>query len=499
MTQAPDPSPAPPAVRVRFAPSPTGWLHVGGARTAYFNWLYARQHGGAFIVRIEDTDLERSTAESERGVLDDLRWLDLAWDEGPDTGGPFGPYRQSERLPLYRAHAELLRARGAAYRCFCTDAELDARRAAATAAGRPPHYDGRCRTLTSAESDARAAAGEPHSVRFVVADREQRLQDAVRGDVTFPAGMVGDFVLLRSNGLPTYNFACVVDDHAMQISHVLRAEEHLANTPRQLMLYEAFGWTPPTFAHLALILNTDRTKMSKRSGEAAVAVGDWRRAGYVADALLAYLALLGFHPGDDRDVLTRADMLKAFALERLGKSGSVFDAAKLAWMNAHWLHGASGDELQAYVRCAGADAPALLPAPVELWPAEARVRILEAVRGNLATLADLAPELAPFVDETPLPDADAQAVLAAPQAAAVCGAAAGAFAALAEWRAEGVKSAIQALGPALGIKGRELFQPIRAALTGRTHGPELPLIAELLGRERCVSRLERASVSPPTA
>lgn len=497
---SPDPQPAPATpVRVRFAPSPTGWLHVGGARTAYFNWLFARQHGGAFIIRVEDTDQERSSAESERGVLDDLRWLELGWDEGPDVGGPHGPYRQSERLPLYRAHAELLRSRGTAYRCFCTDAELEARRSAAAAAGRPPHYDGRCRTIASDVSDARAAAGEPHSVRFVVPDGEQHLRDAVRGEVTFPPGMVGDFVLLRSNGLPTYNFACVVDDHAMAISHVLRAEEHLANTPRQLMLYDAFGWTPPVFAHVALILNADRSKMSKRAGEAAVAVGDWRRAGYVADALLAYLALLGFHPGDDRDVLPRAAMLEAFTLDRLGKSGSVFDAAKLAWMNAHWLHQATGDELRAYAERAGADAPGFLPAATSAWAPDALRRVLEAVRGNLATLADLAPELAPFLDETPLPEPEAEAVLRGPDAAAVCGAAAGAFAALADWRAEGVKSAIQALGPALGVKGRGLFQPIRAALTGRMHGPELPLIAELLGRERCVSRLERASVSPPSA
>src|SRR5882672_2528627 len=303
-------------VRVRFAPSPTGWLHVGGARTAYFNWLFARQHGGAFVIRIEDTDAERSTDASERGVLEDLRWLGLDWDEGPDVGGPYGPYRQSERLALYREHVDALRAAGKAYRCFCTDAELEARRAAAAAAGKPPHYDGRCRALTRPVSDARAGAGEPFSVRFAVPARDWVLHDAVRGEVTFPAGMVGDFVLLRSAGLPTYNFACVVDDHGMAISHVLRAEEHLANTPRQLMLYAAFGWEPPRFAHVALILNSDRTKMSKREGEAAVAVGDWRRAGFVPEALLAYLALLGFHPGDDREVLPRDEMIAAFALDR---------------------------------------------------------------------------------------------------------------------------------------------------------------------------------------
>jgi nondiscriminating glutamyl-tRNA synthetase len=267
------------AVRVRFAPSPTGWLHVGGARTAYFNWLFAHRAHGAFVLRIEDTDVERSSAVSESGVLDDLRWLGLGWDEGPDVGGPHGPYRQSERLALYREHAERLRAEGRAYRCFCRDDELERRRAAALAAGRPPQYDGRCRALPAAESDARAAATEPHSVRFAVPARDWTLDDLVRGPVTFPAGMVGDFVLLRSSGLPTYNFACVVDDHAMAISHVIRAEEHLANSPRQLMLYDASGWAPPAFAHVPLILNADRTKMSKRAGEAAVAVGDWRRAG----------------------------------------------------------------------------------------------------------------------------------------------------------------------------------------------------------------------------
>lgn len=488
-------TPTPRPVRVRFAPSPTGWLHVGGARTAYFNWLYARRHGGVFVLRIEDTDAERSTRASEQGVLDDLRWLDLGWDEGPDVGGPHGPYRQSERLTIYREHADRLLASGQAYRCFCTDAELELRRAEALAAARPPQYDGRCRALAPALAAARAAAGEPHSVRFVVPAREWLLRDEVRGEVTFPAGIVGDFVLLRSSGLPTYNFACVIDDQLMAISHVIRAEEHLANTPRQLMLYDAFGWQPPVFAHVALILNTDRTKMSKRAGEAAVAVADWRRAGYVPEALLAYLGLLGFHPGDDREVLPRSEMTAAFTLDRVGKSGSVFDAGKLAWMNAHWLHHASGSEIADWAAHAGADAPAFVPAAAHVWPRATLLRVLEALRGNLGTLAELPGELAAFIDEPPLAEPAALDALAAPRAAAVCTAAAAGLTALADWRAEGVKSAIQAVGPALGVKGRELFQPIRAALTGRTHGPELPLIAELLGRDRCVARLERAGAA----
>src|SRR5262245_43819487 len=494
-----------PPVRVRFAPSPTGWLHVGGARTAYFNWLFARKHRGALVLRIEDTDVERSSDTSERGVLDDLRWLDLRWDEGPDVGGPFGPYRQAERLAIYREHADRLLAAGRVYRCFCTDEDLERRRAAAAAAGRPPHYDGRCRKLPRADADARAAAGERFSLRFAVDGRDWTLHDAVRGEVHFPAGMVGDFVILRSSGLPTYNFACAVDDHAMAISHVIRAEEHLANTPRQLMLYDAFAWEPPRFAHVPLILNRDRSKMSKREGEAAVAVGDWRRAGYVPEALLSYLALLGFHPGDDREVLTRPEMLEAFSLERVGRSGSVFDPAKLAWMNAHWLHHADGATLATWVAASGADAPsgagatpaaaapAFLPAAARRWPAATLEHALETVRGNLATLADLPGELAPFLDEPAEPEPDASAALATPDAARVCGAAADAFAALADWSAEGVKSTVRALAPALGVKGKELFLPIRAALTGRTHGPELPLLAELLGRERCVARLGRAA------
>ncbi len=492
-------TPTPDRVRVRFAPSPTGWLHVGGARTAYFNWLFARKHGGAFVLRIEDTDAERSSDASERGVLDDLRWLGLAWDEGPDVGGAYGPYRQSERLSLYHEHADRLRASGHAYRCFCTDAELESRRAAAVAAGRPPQYDGRCHALAADTSDARAAAGEPYSIRFVVPASDTLLRDEVRGDVLFPAGMVGDFVLLRSNGLPTYNFACVVDDQLMAISHVLRAEEHLANTPRQLMLYDAFGWSAPVFAHVALILNADRTKLSKREGEAAVAVGDWRRAGYVPEAMLAYLALLGFHPGNDREVLPRDEMTAAFALDRLGRSGSVFDPAKLKWMNAHWLHHASGGTIADWAADAGADAPEFVPAAARAWPRETLEHVLDAVRGNLATLAELPGELAPFLEDSPAVEPEAAQALGAPRAAVVCAAAAAGLAALADWRAEGVKSVFHALAPALGVKGRELYQPIRAALTGRTHGPELPVVAELLGRERCVARLERAGSRQTTA
>lgn len=489
-------------VRLRFAPSPTGWLHVGGARTAYFNWLFARRHGGRLVLRIEDTDVERSSAASEQGVLDDLAWLGLDFDEGPREGGPHGPYRQSERLALYRAAAEQLLAEGKAYPCFCCDAELDERRRAALAAGRPPHYDGRCCALAPDVRAARLAAGEPHSLRLEVEPRAWRLDDLVRGEVVFPEGVVGDFVVLRSNGLPTYNFACAVDDAAMRISHVIRAEEHLPNTPRQLMVCAALGAPPPRYAHVPLILNPDRTKMSKRQGGPgpaeggypggcpdgcpSAAVGDWRAAGVVPEALLAYLALLGFHPGDEREVLSRAELLECFDLARVGRSGSIFDADKLRWTNAHVLHHAGGAEL---ARWAG---DALPPAARALPPAE-RERLLEAVRGNLATLGDLAGELAPFLDERPALEPDAAAALAPAAARALCGELAAALEGLADWSGEGVKSTIRTVGARLGLKGRELYQPARAALTGRVHGPELPLVAGLIGRERCVRRLRDAA------
>ncbi len=488
-------------VRVRFAPSPTGWLHVGGARTAYFNWLFARQRGGAFVLRIEDTDVVRSSEESEGGVLDDLRWLGLEWNEGPDVGGPHGPYRQSERLPLYREWGERLAGSGAAYPCFCTDAELEARRQAALAAGRPPQYDGHCRRMSLAERDAARHQGRPESLRFAVESRDWALSDLIRGEVRFPAGMVGDFVLLRSSGLPTYNFACVVDDAAMGISHVIRAEEHLPNTVRQLMLYAALDLTPPAFAHVPLILNADRSKMSKRSGEAAVAVGDWRRAGYVPEALLSYLVLLGFHTGDEREILSRDELLAAFSLDRVGRSGSIFDPDKLRWVNAHYLHHASGSEISTWVERAGegsAVAPDWVRAVAELTRFVGSGRIsglFEAVKGNIATLADLPSALAFLVDARP--DDEARAVLAEPGSRQVCSVMAEVVEGLAEWNVEAVKSTLRSVGDRLGIRGRQLYQPVRVALTGRLHGPELPIIAAILDRDQCAARLRVAASGEP--
>ena len=343
-----DVSPRP--VRVRFAPSPTGSLHIGGGRTALFNWLFARHHGGVFLLRSEDTDLARSTREAERLVLEDLRWLGLTWDEGPDVGGPVGPYRQSERTALYKREAERLLAAGHAYYCYCTDAELDERRKAQQKAGQPPHYVGTCRDLSAADRASRRAAGLPEAIRFRVPGTPVSFDDHVRGTVTFPGDQVGDFVILRANGQPTYNYACVIDDAGMSISHVIRAEEHLSNTPRQLMIYAALGHTPPEFAHVPLILNADRTKMSKRSGEEATFVSEFKARGFLPEALINFLVLLGWSWDGEQEMFTVPELIEKFSLGRVGSTGAVFDKDKLEWMNGQYLRAMPAAERTARVR-----------------------------------------------------------------------------------------------------------------------------------------------------
>jgi len=286
--------------RVRFAPSPTGYLHIGGARTALFNWLFARRHGGTFVLRIEDTDVERSTLASEQAILEDLRWMGLEWDEGVDAGGTHGPYRQSERLHIYRAHVVELMATGHAYHCFCSAEQLDADRTAALAAGRPPKYDGRCRQISRDDARRRIERGESAVIRFRVPEgREVSFEDVVRGTVTFSTDVIGDPVLVRSGGVPAYNYAVVIDDALMEITHVIRGEDHISNTPRQILLYQSLGFTPPEFAHLSLVMGPDHTPLSKRHG--ATSVAEFRERGYLPEALVNYLALIGWSPrrGDE--------------------------------------------------------------------------------------------------------------------------------------------------------------------------------------------------------
>lgn len=331
------------SVRVRFAPSPTGYLHIGGARTALYNYLYAKATGGTFILRIEDTDEARSTKEFEASQIADLKWLGIEYNEGPDAGGEYGPYRQSERLDLYKEHAEKLVNEGKAYYCFCSDEVLDAKREKAEAENQAPHYDGTCRDIPLEEARERIAAGETATVRFKVPKKDYVLNDVVRREVTFPDGMVGDFVIMRSTGLPVYNFCCVVDDYLMKITHVIRGEDHLANTLRQLMIYEALDAPLPTFAHLSLLVGEDRQKLSKRHG--ATSTTFYRENGYLPDAMTNYLCLLGWSHPEEKDIFKLDELKSVFTIDRFNKSPALYDTNKLNWVNGQHLKTLETSEL----------------------------------------------------------------------------------------------------------------------------------------------------------
>jgi glutamyl-tRNA synthetase/nondiscriminating glutamyl-tRNA synthetase len=469
-------------MRVRFAPSPTGKLHVGNARTALFNWLLARGHGGTFILRIEDTDAERSTVQSESSMIDDLRWLGLDWDEGPDRGGPHGPYRQSERTALYAEHARRLLDSGRAYYCFCSKAQLDADREAAVAAGRPARYAGTCRHITPAAAAARIAAGERPAVRFRVPDEhEVRFTDAVRGEVRFHTDVIGDPVIVRAEGTPAYNFAVVIDDALMEVTQVIRGEDHISNTPRQILLYEALGFTPPAFAHLSLVMGPDHTPLSKRHG--ATSVAEFRARGYLPEALVNYLALIGWSPGHDEELLPIAEMARRFSLAAVGLSAGVFDEEKLAWVNRHYLKTADPARLAAlalpYLRAGGVaigDTPDALDYLASVIPiATGSVDRLDQVPGRLAVLFSYSVEQA-------LADPAIGEEMRHEQARAVVTALAAELAAAPRLDRDRFRSAANAVKAQTGQKGKALFHPIRVALTGRVEGPELDLLVPAIDR-----------------
>ena len=468
-------------MRVRFAPSPTGQLHVGNARTALFNWLLAHGKDGTFVLRIEDTDAERSTRESEASILEDLRWLGLDWDEGPDLDGQHGPYRQSERLHLYASYANELLAGGHAYHCFCSPARLEADRQAMLASGRPPRYGGTCRALTPEQARARVDGGERPVIRFKVPENvEVSFQDLVRGEVTFSSEVIGDPVLVRSDGRPAYNFAVVVDDALMEITHVIRGEDHISNTPRQLLIYQALGFTPPEFAHLSLVMGPDHTPLSKRHG--ATSVAEFRQRGYLPEALVNYLALIGWSPGDDEEVLPIAELARRFALDHVGHSAGIFDVEKLAWMNRHYMKAA---------------APARLAAEAARY-FQARGFLKRRSDEGTDYLASLLPMAVGSVDRLEeIPDRlafifeyDAVEALARPDVASVVQepGARGVIAALPEAIAgplvdrEAFRAMAGRVKERTGQKGRALFHPMRVALTGHGGGPELDLAVPAIER-----------------
>lgn len=480
-------------MRLRFAPSPTGQLHVGNARTALFNWLIARGAGGTFILRIEDTDRERSTRESELAIVDDLRWMGLTWNEGVEVGGDHGPYRQSERLHIYRAHAVELLSRGVAYRCFCSPAQLEADREAAVREGRPPQYVGRCRTISREDARRRIEGGEPAVVRFRVPDgpREVVFDDIVRGEVRFSTDVIGDPVLVRSDGVPAYNFAVVIDDALMEITHVIRGEDHISNTPRQLLLYEAFGWTPPRFAHVSLVMGPDHSPLSKRHG--ATSVREFRERGYLPEALTNYLALLGWSPGDGEELLPIDELARRFELEHVGHSAGVFDVEKLAWVNRHYLKAASPERLVTlaipYLQQRG-------------WMAKPT----DIDRAFLATVVPIAASAVDRMEQVPdrlsfLFDYSAGRALANPDLQAEAIAARAVIDALADELVNGApmldretfRSAAMRIRERTGQKGKALFHPIRLALTGEAEGLELDVAVPAIERG---SSLDPSTIRP---
>jgi glutamyl-tRNA synthetase len=466
---------------VRFAPSPTGQLHVGNARTALFNWLFARSRGGTFVVRIEDTDVERSSRESERGIIEDLRWLGLQWDEGVDAGGDYGPYRQTERLHIYRAHAVELLSRGAAYRCFCSPEQLEADRQAALAEGKPPKYSGRCRTVAADEARRRIDRGETAVIRFRVPDtRDVVFNDVVRGEVRFSTDVIGDPVLVRSDGVPAYNYAVVIDDALMGITHVIRGEDHISNTPRQLLLYEAFGWTPPTFAHVSLVMGPDHSPLSKRHG--ATSVAEFRARGYLPEALTNYLALIGWSPGEGQELLPLDELARRFRLEDVGHSAGVFDVEKLSWVNRHYL------KLADPVRLAALSVPYLRQSGFLTDPTPADLAFLATVVPIAAGSVDRLEEVPQRLDF--LFDYSATVALEDPVIRAASESSRPVIEALAgELSSSGplldrdaFRAAAAKVRERTGQKGRALFHPIRLALTGEPEGVELDLAVPAIER-----------------
>jgi glutamyl-tRNA synthetase len=477
-------------IRVRFAPSPTGYLHVGGARTALFNWLFARRHGGVFVLRIEDTDLERSSAEMVEGILDGLRWLGLDWDEGPSIGGPVGPYFQSERVDRYRAMADRLVATGHAYYCYCSPDNLRAKREAAEAAGGAWKYDRSCRQLPASEVAERERNRVPRAVRVLVPDGPLRFDDLVHGPIEIDGSTIEDFVVLRSDGQPTYHLSVVCDDVEMRISHVVRGDDHISNTPKQLLLYKAVGAPVPSFAHVPLILGPDKKRLSKRHG--ATSVMEYARRGYLPEAMANFLALLGWSPGDDREIFTRDELIAAFDLGGISGGNAVFNLEKLDWFNQQHLFRMAPDELAARVK------PWL--EAVGMWNPEYQTTrhawfaaVLELLRPRAKRLDDFASLGALFFTETLEYDAAAVAKhLALEGMDAHLEALDAAFGALSAFDHVSVEDALRGVAASRSVKAATLIHAVRVALTGKSSSPGLFEVASLLGRDRVRVRLRAA-------
>lgn len=473
--------------RVRFAPSPTGDLHVGNARTALFNWLFAKHYGGSFILRIEDTDQERTSRIFENNLLEDLKWLSLDWNEGPEKGGEFGPYHQIERIDIYNKYLKKLIADEWVYPCYCTEDELEEERLRLLSMRMMPRYMGKCRNLTDSERKSLESKGRKPAFRFKVGSGPIKFDDLIRGPMKFEGEAIGDFIIVRSNGIPSYNFAVVIDDHLMGITHVIRGEDHLSNTAIQMLLYRALDFASPFFAHHSLILGKDRTKLSKRHG--SISVREFRNKGIMPAALLNYLALLGGSLGEKKEFASIDEIIDMFSLDRAGKSGAIFDEGKLKWLNAMYIRDCDVTALtillHPFIKEAGYDLDRMDSGWIH--------KVVDAVKDNLVILTDIGEYLDMFVDEKYRISEEAAEILRENTAAAVLKALREVLTQTNISSENFYSDLINSVREKTGLKAKKLFMPLRAGVTGRTSGPELEKIFSILGRKSILKRIELAS------
>jgi nondiscriminating glutamyl-tRNA synthetase len=472
-------------VRTRFAPSPTGYLHVGGLRTALYNFLYARQYDGAFVLRIEDTDQRRKVAGAIENLLNTLRWAGVQPDEGPECGGQYGPYVQSQRLPIYQDHIKQLLANGHAYRCFCSPEHLATLRNQQHSDKTQSGYDRHCRDLSSEEINRQLNAGIPYVVRMKIPlTGTIEFEDLIRGRLSFACDLLEDQILQKSDGFPTYHLAHLVDDHLMQITHVIRGEEWLSSTPKHILLYDYFGWTAPQFAHVPLLLNPDRSKLSKRQGD--VSVEEYCRKGYLPEALVNFLALLGWNPGTDQEIFTLEELIKSFSLERINKAGAIFNLEKLQWLNGKYIRDLDPATLLEKAR-------AFLPSTHQQWSKEELLKILQILQPYLSTFADIAVKGWPFFSEPVINDTpEKQELIRNPEFSKILSLLQKEIATISELEKPAFTAIVMKIQQETAIKGKVLWSSIRLALTGEIHGPDIGQVAEIIGKERCMKRLEKA-------
>jgi nondiscriminating glutamyl-tRNA synthetase len=473
-------------VRVRFAPAPTGLLHIGNARTALFNFLFAKRHQGTFILRIEDTDIERSTEPSIDRIIEDLKWLGISWDEGPDRDGSNGPYRQSQRVSIYQEFANRLFQEGKSYKCFCSEERLEKLRKEQLSKGKMPRYDGRCRSLSEEEIAKMESSGLQSVLRFHVGGGPILFEDLIHEKMNFDSAGIGDFIIVRSDGMAAYNFACVLDDHLMAITHVIRGEDHLSNTPRQILLYQALSWQPPTFAHHPLILGPDRAPLSKRHG--ATAISQYREEGFLPEALQNYLVLLGWTPPSGEEILPLQKMVEDFSIQAVSRSAPIYNRKKLEWLNSFYIREKEEPQLSEilipYLRKAGLR--------IDQMDRQWLNQISGVLKENLVILSQVEEYLGIFFDEKFFFEDGAKTILLDPRNRETLRSVLGILEDPSEITSDGQISLLTQLEKKTKRKGKDLYAPLRAAVTGKTKGPELVKTLPLIGKERIIKRLKMA-------